>query len=71
MSTASSSWMAAGSSVDGTLRDVFYDNSAMEAAGLVPPQTVRFAGHVPALGVARPLGPDDLAAMLGARLEVA
>ncbi|PDQ21924.1 ABC transporter [Mesorhizobium sanjuanii] len=56
---------------DGTLRDVFYDNSAMEAAGLVPPQTVRFAGHVPALGVARPLGPDDLAAMLGTRLEVA
>ncbi|CCV08174.1 ABC transporter related [Mesorhizobium metallidurans STM 2683] len=56
---------------NGALRDVFYDNSAMEAAGLVPPQTVRFAGHVPALGVARPLGPDDLAAMLGPRLEVA
>ncbi|CCV15147.1 energy-coupling factor transporter ATPase [Mesorhizobium sp. STM 4661] len=56
---------------DGALRDVFYDNSAMAAAGLVPPQTVRFAEHVPALGVARPLGPDDLAAMLGLRLEVA
>ncbi|MET3577491.1 energy-coupling factor transport system ATP-binding protein [Mesorhizobium robiniae] len=56
---------------DGALRDVFYDGDAMEAAGLVPPQTVRFGQHVPALRAARPLGPDDLTAMLGACVEIA
>ncbi|MBZ9675489.1 ABC transporter ATP-binding protein [Mesorhizobium sp. ES1-1] len=55
----------------GGLRDVFHDGPAMASAGLVPPQTVRFAEHVTGLSAARPLGPDDLAAMLDARREVA
>lgn len=56
---------------EGGLRDVFHDGPAMASAGLVPPQTVRFAEHVPGLSAARPLGPDDLAAMLDLRREVA
>ncbi len=51
--------------LDGALRDVFYDEQALARAGLAPPQTVRFAERIPALRDLRPLGPDDLAALLG------
>lgn len=56
---------------DGPLRDVFYDRDRMLQAGLRPPQTVRFAGAVPALAGLQPLGPDDLAARLGLSMEAA
>lgn len=57
--------------LDGSLRDVFYDRERLETAGLMPPQTVRFAEGVPGLRALRPLGPDDLASLLGAPLEAA
>jgi energy-coupling factor transport system ATP-binding protein len=57
--------------LDGPLRDVFYDRDRMEMAGVIPPQTVRFAEGFPALRALRPLGPDDLANLLGAPLEAA
>jgi energy-coupling factor transporter ATP-binding protein EcfA2 len=57
--------------IDGPLRDVFYDRDRLEMAGLMPPQTVRFAESVPGLRALRPLGPDDLANLHGAPLEAA
>lgn len=50
---------------EGPLRDVFYEIPALKKAGLVPPQTVRFAETVPSLHRLKPLGPDDLAQLLG------
>jgi energy-coupling factor transport system ATP-binding protein len=50
---------------DGSLRDGFYDNTAMAAAGLQPPQTVRFAQSVAALAAHRPLGSVDMQRLLG------
>jgi energy-coupling factor transporter ATP-binding protein EcfA2 len=50
--------------LDGSLRDVLYDREGLDAAGLVPPQTVRFAEEFPGLRPLRPLGPDDLAHLL-------
>jgi energy-coupling factor transport system ATP-binding protein len=55
--------------LDGSLRDVFYDRKGLEMAGLMPPQTVRFAESFPALRALRPLGSDDLASLLGVPLE--
>ena len=46
---------------DGPMNDAFYDRQTMNAAGLEPPQTVRFAEHIPSLADWRPLGADDLA----------
>lgn len=57
--------------LDGSLRDVLYDRERLETAGLMPPQTVRFAEGVPGLRALRPLGPDDLASLLGVPLEAA
>ena len=57
--------------LDGSLRDVFYNRDRLDMAGLMPPQLVRFAESVPALRALRPLGPDDLANLLGAPLEAA
>jgi energy-coupling factor transporter ATP-binding protein EcfA2 len=57
--------------LDGPLRDVFYDREGLEMAGLMPPQTVRFAESFPGLRALRPLGPDDLASRLGVPLEAA
>ena len=57
--------------LDGPLRDVFYDRQGLKSAGLMPPQTVRFAEGFPGLRALRPLGPDDLANLLGVPLEAA
>lgn len=45
---------------DGPLREIFYTPEALRAAGLTPPQTVRYA-EAGILAPLRPLGPADLA----------
>ena len=46
--------------VDGPLRDVLYDEAAMEAAGLAPPQTVEFSRGLPWLDALRPVNAADI-----------
>ena len=57
--------------LDGPLREVLYDRQGLESAGLMPPQTVRFAEGFPALRALRPMGPDDLTSLLGVSLGAA
>jgi energy-coupling factor transport system ATP-binding protein len=54
--------------LDGPLREVLYDRQGLESAGLMPPQTVRFAEGFPGLRALRPMGPDDLTSLLGVSL---
>lgn len=56
--------------LDGPLRDVFYESAALKQAGVIPPQTVRFAESIPALRDLHPLGPHDLALRLGLTPEL-
>jgi len=56
--------------LDGPLRDVFYESEALKQAGVIPPQTVRFAESIPALRDLHPLGPNDLALRLGLAPEL-
>jgi energy-coupling factor transport system ATP-binding protein len=46
--------------VDGRLRDVLYDEAAMDAAGLAPPQTVGLARGLPWLEDLRPVNAADI-----------
>lgn len=56
--------------LDGPLRHVFYESDGLKQAGVIPPQTVRFAESVPALRDLRPIGPGDLANRLGVASEL-
>ncbi|HTN95844.1 MAG TPA: energy-coupling factor transporter ATPase [Nordella sp.] len=55
--------------LDGPVREVFYESATLKQAAIIPPQTVRFAEAVPALGELRPLGPRDLGTRLGLAAE--
>ncbi len=57
--------------LDGPLEDVLYDEPALEAAALAPPQTVAFARTVPALARPgrRPLSAEALADCVRPRAE--
>ena len=46
--------------LDGPPEEVLYAGTALEEAGVIPPQTVRFAARTPGLRDARPIGPEDL-----------
>ena len=52
--------------LDGPLRDVLYDEGALSAAGLAPPQTVRLARGLPWLDRLRPMNAADIRSATGA-----
>jgi energy-coupling factor transport system ATP-binding protein len=56
--------------LDGPLRHVFYESGGLKQAGVIAPQTVRFAENVPALRDLQPIGPGDLASRLGVAPEL-
>ena len=49
-----------GVATDGPLRDVLYDEAAMGAAGLAPPQTVELSRGLPWLDALRPVNAADI-----------
>lgn len=46
--------------LDGPPEEVLYAGDRLAACGVLPPQTVLLAAHMPGLAAFRPIGPDDL-----------